>query len=239
MVVFRPDLTQVIVFDLEAFVPGCDRKRKTGASLAVNPYRKDHTLLGGVVYRSRPLLDKKPADYQHYWIWRDGSEEEVVKNLYRLFTEIWKPLAAKKRIHCDPIIAGIGISTFDLPFLAAKCQEYQVAPQEEIYETICKMRVVDLATAGIGFLQIPRPVLHPCTHNELANGFLGERDQKPTGKRVWDMADEKDYQSIEKRCEEDVREMVALMDAIKNANTIDGDFSISRRPLLIPKGKSN
>ena len=69
---------------------------------------------------------------------------------------------------------------------------------------------MDLATAGIGFLQIPRPVLHPCTHNELANGFLGDRDQKPTGKRVWEMADELEYAEIEKRGEGEGREEVAM-----------------------------
>ncbi len=101
-----------------------------------------------------------------------------------------------------------------LPFLAAKCWEYAVAPPEVICETVCKLRVVDLATASIGFLWIPRPVLHPCTHNELANGFLGNRDQKPTEKRVWGMADEKKYAAIEERCEGEVREMVALIHAM-------------------------
>ncbi|HJJ96134.1 MAG TPA: hypothetical protein O0X38_00610 [Methanocorpusculum sp.] len=214
MVVFRPELTEVIVFDLEALVPPCDRKRKHGASLAVNPYREGHTLLGGVIYRARPLEGVVVEDFTHHWIWRDGSEEEVVKHLFAVFADAWKHISAKKRIHCDPLVLGVGISTFDLPFLAAKCQEYAVAPPEVIYETVCKLRVVDLATAGIGFLRIPRPVLHPCTHNELANGFLGDRDQKPTGKRVWDMADEKEYASIEERCEGEVREMVALMHAM-------------------------
>jgi len=214
MVVFLPGLTEVIVFDLEAFVPLCDRKRKDGSSLAVNPYREGHTLLGGVIYRARPLEDVVVEDFTHYWVWRDGSEEEVVKHLFAVFSDVWKHISAKKRIHCDPLVFGIGISTFDLPFLAAKCREYAVAPPEVIYETVCKLRVVDLATAGIGFLQIPRPVLHPCTHNELANGFLGERDQKPTGKHVWNMADGKEYAAIEERCEGEVREMVALMNAM-------------------------
>ena len=102
-----------------------------------------------------------------------------------------------------------------LPFLAAKCWEYTVAPPEVIiYETVCKLRVIDLAIAGIRFLRIPRPVLHPCTRNELANRFLGDRDQKPTGKRVWDMADEKEYAAIEERCEGEVREVVALIHAM-------------------------
>lgn len=214
MIVFLPGLTEVIVFDLEAFVPPEDRRRKNGASLAVNPYREGHTLLGGVIYRARPLEGTVITDFAHHWIWRDGSEEEVVKHLFAVFSDSWKHISTKKRIHCDPLVFGIGISTFDLPFFTTKCREYAVAPPEVIYETVCKLRVVDLATAGIGFLQIPRPVLHPCTHNELANRFLGERNQKPTGKRVWDMMDEKEYGAIEERCEGEVREMVALMNAM-------------------------
>ena len=214
MVVFRPDLTETIVFDLEAFVPPCDRRRNTGSSLAVNPYREGHTLLGGVVYRARPLEGVIVEDFTHYWVWRDGSEEEVVKNLFAVFSDVWRHVSCKKRVHCDPLVFGVGISTFDLPFFAAKCREYRVAPPAVIYDTVCKLRVVDLATAGIGFLQIPRPVLHPCTHNELANRFLEERDQKPTGKCVWDMADERNYAGIEVRCEGEVREMVALMQAM-------------------------
>ena len=135
MVVFRPDLTEVIVFDLEAFVPPCDRKRKTGASLAVNPYREGHTLLGGVIYRARPLEDVVIADFEHHWIWRDGSEEKVVKHLFSIFSDAWKHVATKKRVYCDPLVLGIGISTFDLPFLAAKSQAYHVAPPEITYET--------------------------------------------------------------------------------------------------------
>ena len=90
MVVFQPDLTEVIVFDLEAFVPPCDRKRKNGASLAVNPYRAGHTLLGGVIYRARPLEGVVIADFEHHWIWRDGSEEEVVKHLFSVFSDAWQ-----------------------------------------------------------------------------------------------------------------------------------------------------
>ena len=127
MVVFRPDLTEVIVFDLEAFVPPCDRKRKTGASLAVNPYREGHTLLGGVIYRARPLEDVVIADFEHHWIWRDGSEEKVVKHLFFIFSAAWEQGAPKKSVYCDPLRLGVGIYTFDLPFLATESQESQVA----------------------------------------------------------------------------------------------------------------
>lgn len=64
--VFRPGLTEMLVFDLKAFVPPQDRRRRTGASLAVNPHRDGHTLLGGVVYRARPLTGDVVCDYEHH-----------------------------------------------------------------------------------------------------------------------------------------------------------------------------
>ena len=75
MVVFRPELTEVIVFDLEALVPPCDRKRKYGASLAVNPYREGHTLLGGVIYRARPLEGVVVEDFTHHWVWQGTAQK--------------------------------------------------------------------------------------------------------------------------------------------------------------------
>jgi hypothetical protein len=48
MVRFAPKFMQVLVFDLEAYVPKEDRIRRYGTSLTVNPYKTGHTLLGGV-----------------------------------------------------------------------------------------------------------------------------------------------------------------------------------------------
>lgn len=211
VVQFCPEFTEVIVFDLEAFVPPADRRRRTGASLAVNPFRPDHTLLGGVVYRVRPLTGEILSRYEHHWVWEDGDERAVVSALYGIFADTWRHVAGKRTFQADPVVAGVGIATFDLPFLMAKCQQYAVAPPEEVYETLGKMRVLDLSVAGIGFLHPDRPVLHPCTHNELANGLLGERPQKPTGKCVWEMMDGGEYAAIAARCEGEVREMVQLM----------------------------
>ena len=214
MVQFRPEFTEVLVFDLEAFVPPADRRRRTGDSLAVNPYRPDHTLLGGVVYRVRPLTGVVLSSYEHHWIWEGGGDREVVFSLYRLFADTWRAVSGKRTFHADPVVAGVGIATFDLPFFMAKCLQYTVAPAVEVYETIGKMPFLDLSTAGIGFLHLNSPILHPCTNNELADEFLGERARKPTGKCVWDMADAQEYAAIAERCEGEVREMVLLMDAM-------------------------
>ena len=210
MVQFKPELTNFLVFDLEAFVPPADRRRKTGPSLAVNPYRENHTLLGGVFYLCRPLTGEVVLDYAHHWMWNEGSEKEVVASLYRIFADMWSGLKMKKLFQADPVVCGVGISTFDMPFLFTKCLQYKVAPPDEIYDTLGKCRVLDLSVAGIGFVPTHNPILHPCSHNELADALLPERERKPTGKKVWDMIDAKDYDAVEKRCEGEVREMVEI-----------------------------
>ncbi|MBR4988185.1 MAG: hypothetical protein IKY81_05985 [Methanocorpusculum sp.] len=207
-----PTATELLVFDLEAYVPEADRKRKTGASLAVNPFREGHTLLGGVFHLTRPRLGEtltKPA-FEHHWVWDEGDEAEVVSSIYNLFSGMRKRASLKKQHHADPVVAGVGIAQFDMPCILAKCLAHETAPADEIYETICKVRVVDLAVAGIGFLPSSSPLLYPRTHNALADRFIPERIKKPTGKVVWEMADEKDYAGIAARCEGEVKEMVIL-----------------------------
>ena len=207
-----PISTELLIFDLEAYVPKDDRKRKTGASLAVNPFKEGHTLLGGVFHLSRPRLGEvlsKP-DFEHHWVWDEGDEAEVISSIYQIFSGMRKRAALKKQHHADPVVSGVGISMFDMPCILSKCLAYEVDSADEIYETICKYRVVDMAVAGIGFIPSNSPILYPRTHNALADLFMPERDKKPTGKVVWEMADEKDYKGISKRCEREVCEMVTL-----------------------------
>ena len=52
-------------------------------------------------------------------------------------------------------------------------------------------------------------VLYPKTANELCKEF-GVNSVKPTGKKVWDMYEEKDFVGIQKRTEGEVRDAVAL-----------------------------
>lgn len=212
-----PISTELLVFDLEAYVPEADRKRKTGASLAVNPFKEGHTLLGGVFHLSRPRTGEilTSPEFEHHWVWDEGDEAEVVSSIYSIFAGMRRRASVKKQHYADPVVAGVGISQFDMPAIFAKCLAYETAPADEIYETICKVRVVDLAVAGIGFLKSDAPLLYPKTHNALADLFIPERDKKPTGKVVWDMADEKDYAGIAARCEGEVREMVLLAERMR------------------------
>lgn len=207
-----PISTELLIFDLEAYVPEADRKRKTGASLAVNPFREGHTLLGGVFHLSRPRTGEilTNPEYEHHWVWDKEDEAELIASIYQIFSAMRRRASVKKQHHADPVVAGVGIAQFDMPCILSKCLAHEVAPADEIYETVCKVRVVDLAVAGIGFLKSDAPLLYPKTHNALADLFIPERDKKPTGKVVWEMADEKDYAGIAARCEGEVREMKIL-----------------------------
>lgn len=215
-----PLSTELLVFDLEAYVPEADRKRKTGASLAVNPFREGHTLLGGVFHLSRPRTGEVLTNpsFEHHWVWDEGDEAEVVSSIYKIFAGMRRRASGKKAHQADPVVSGVGIAMFDMPCLFAKCLAHEVAPADEIYETVCKFRVVDLAVAGIGLLPADKPMLYPRTHNALAEAFIPERAQKPTGKVVWEMAEEKDYAGIAARCEGEVKEMVILAEQMLAAS---------------------
>ena len=214
MVHFSTKALLVLIFDLEAYVPKEDRKRRYGTSLTVNPYRQGHTLLGGVFSLKNPVTGEVFADFEHHWVWRDGSEKETVRNIYEIFVAIRHRIKDMPAFCADPVITGIGISTFDMPFLYTKFMQYEVAKPEEIYEVFCKNRVVDLSVAGIGFMKKTAPILYPRSHNELADQFIPDRNKKPTGKVVWDMYDDNEFGAIEERCEGEVREMSAIYAAL-------------------------
>lgn len=214
MVQFNPKYLQVLIFDLEAYVPKEDRKRRSGTSLTVNPYRAEHTLLGGVFSLKNPVTGEVIEDFTHHWVWNEGSEKEVVKNVYDIFSGIRDRIKNKPAFCADPVISGIGISTFDMPFLYTKFLQYNVAAPEEIYEVFCKNRILDLSVAGIGFMYEKTPVLHPRPHNLLADRFIPERNKKPTGKVVWELYDEGEFTAIEERCDGEVHEMSEIYEAL-------------------------
>lgn len=205
--------SELLIFDLEAYVPREERKRSS-LSLAVNPYRKGHTLLGGVFHLFHPATGEviTTPEYEHHWLWKDGDEAETVFNIYQIFSGMHERAAGKKKFAADPVVCGVGIANFDMPFICAKCMEYETAPKDEIYESVCKFRVVDLNTAALGF--VPGKELYPIPHNRIADYFLPARCEKPTGKVVWDMADDKEYSAIETRCETEVREMKEIVCAM-------------------------
>ena len=209
--------SECLIFDLEAYVPQ-ENRHTSGLSLAANPYRAGNILLGGVFHLFRPVTGEILTDpaYTHHWIWRDGDEAETVTAIYQIFSGMRDRTRGKKRSVADPVVSGVGIANFDLPFLYTKCLQHEVDDPAEIYGTVCKFRVVDMSTASIGFF--PTSALYPIPHNLMANMFLPKRELKPTGKVVWDMFDQKEYAAVEQRCEHEVQEMKGIFEAMRSRN---------------------
>ncbi|MDO9538885.1 MAG: hypothetical protein Q7J09_02630 [Methanocalculus sp.] len=216
MVRLNPENTTILFFDLEAYVPEPLRRRPRIASLAANPHLPGVSLIGGVFSVCNPFHIGDP-DLDHHWIWETDSERDLLISIYSIFREGWKSLAGKKRDEADLILAGIGISTFDIPFLYTRALIHSIAPAEDIYETFCCCRVLDLASAGIGYIRERHPIPHPITHNDLVKRFIGE-EKKPGGSTVWDMMDHGDTNSIKSRTGEEVRQIIAIYQAMITEN---------------------
>ena len=216
MVRLNPERTALIFFDLEAYVPEPLRKRPRINSLAANPHLPGVWLLGGVFCRCNPFhLEECRID--HNWIWDTNSEKALLTSIYSIFRDSWDSLAGKKKDEADLILAGVGISTFDIPFLYTRALVHSIAPPEDLYETFCCCRVLDLASAGIGYDRERHPVPHPITHNDLVRRFIGE-ERKPGGRIVWDMVDSGQTDAIKSRTEEEIRQIIAIYRAMITEN---------------------
>lgn len=192
-------------------MPPSDRRRR-GASLLLNPFRKGHLLLGGVFSRVFPLREKLSVGSQtplsEFWIWQVGSESDLLKAIYAYFQESWKPLQNKAPEQADLIAIGIGISRLDLPGLFSRSLRHHIARRSELFSCYFNLKTIDLSDVGV--LLPPRPpVLYPRTANELAREFNLPEDKK-SGKRVWDLYDTGDYASIEARTKEEVLNVIRL-----------------------------
>ncbi|MDO8841543.1 hypothetical protein, partial [Methanocalculus sp.] len=130
MVRLNPENTTILFFDLEAYVPEPLRRRPRIASLAANPHLPGVYLIGGVFCRCNPFQMEK-REVKEHWIWETGSEKELLRSIYSLFRESWESLTGKKRDEADLILTGIGISTFDIPFLYSRALLHSIAPAED------------------------------------------------------------------------------------------------------------
>ena len=209
MVQFDPELTEMIFFDLEFYVPKVDRN-KLGASLLANPHKQDHFLLGGVFYRDFPLKKGgRNPHFEHYWIWKAKDEKTVLTNIYRFFQDSWEPLKNKDPKQADLIATGIGISRFDIPILYIRSSIQNIATPPELFECYFKMKQVDLTNVGIGFFNKGVNVFYPKTANQLMRRF-GIHKEKTSGMSVWEMYDNNEYRDIEKRTESEVRDAIQI-----------------------------
>lgn len=216
MVRFDPDMTEIIFFDSEFYVPPEDRDRP-GASLLANPCRPNHFFLGGVFHRYYPLKESSKKEYHHFWNWRDENKDEgsTLKQIFEFFQESWERLKDKDPRDADLILCGTGTSRFDVPVLFIRSLEYDFAAPDELFECYFKTKQVDLSNVGIAFVNKVEPVLYPRPTGQLLRRF-GISEGKPTGMSVWEMYDNGDHEAIENRTEGEVRDCVKIYHSMKS-----------------------
>jgi hypothetical protein len=219
MVEFNPDKTIIIFFDLEFYVPENDRETK-GFSLKSNPYEPRHKLLGGVIAVIRPLQENAFKDivYEHFWIWKENGEKEMLVKLYGRIQDVAKELLEKDMRQPDLIFCGYGISRFDMPVLFIRCLENNIAKSSELFSCLFTAKQVDLSNLAISLF--PRSkVMYPKTNNDV-NNYFDKKEKKDSSMVIWEWYDKNEYSLIEKRTENEMMETIEsyklLMKKFKN-----------------------
>lgn len=108
------------------------------------------------------------------------------------------------------MLGGIGISHSDVPALLWKLRSHKIADLNEIYETICGCRHIDLTTVtfcqfafNTGYFSYPKSKAH------LYQKYLAGQKME-SGKSVWDAYDSREFEAIEARNLGEVSDAVAI-----------------------------
>ena len=212
MLKFYPDKTKIIFFDLEYFVPLESRNRKDVSGMVFCPFCPDHQILGGSFRTYYPMLDKLNNNVQ-IWNFETGSEKSTLIEIFKLIEREWKPLE-KREDHASLMLSGIGISHSDIPALITKLNYYKISSPERIHELIYGSRHIDLSIATYCQFSFKNSFFaYPKSKSQLYQKYLSGKKME-SGKAVWDMVDNKDYNAIKSRSEEEINDSVAIYKAM-------------------------
>ena len=226
MVVFDPNLTEMLFFDLEFYVPEKDRDQP-GASLLANPGKKGQFLLGGVFTRTWPIKEEKyEIKFEHHWLWDYKDEKDLLKTIFQYFQDSWDQIKEKEPRHADLILCGIGITRFDLPILYIRSIANKVSKPEKLFDLYFKTKPVDLSNVCIPFFNREK-VMYPKTANQILSRFNIDKE-KSSSMSVWQKYDEKDFDWIAQRTEEEVKDAITLYNLI--FTKICGKRKINKKP---------
>jgi len=212
---FDKNLTEIIFFDLEFYIPKEDRvKDKKGVSLFANPCRDRHFLLGGVFCRIFPFKSFDDREIQNFWIWELKTEKAVLEAIYKFFKESQDRMRNKRKEQADLIVVGIGISRFDLPVLFIRSMFHEIASPEELFNCYYKLKPVDLSDVGISFIKRDLPILYPVTKSELNKAILNDSENNNSGISVSNVYDFNEFNKIKERTNKEVVHAIELYSKI-------------------------
>lgn len=201
--------TQVIFFDLEFYVPKIDQQSDT---LAANPCKEGHLLLGGTFLNYKPLKSKKKEQLAEFWLWNFKSEKELVGRIVKYFEEAWE-LALGEKGQAELTLCGIGISRVDIGYLYSKAMQYKIRPNEVLFKLFYNVRMIELECVAIPFFRAEHNMLIGKSTKDLLKLFNISRNRKH-GSSVWQNYEYKKFNKIEERNKNEVNDMLAMYKAI-------------------------
>lgn len=176
------------------------------------PFLPDHQILGGSFRTYYPMLDKLNNNVQ-IWNFETGSEKNTLIEIFKLIEREWKPLE-KSEDHASLMLSGIGICHSDIPALITKLNYYKLSSPERIHELFYGSRHIDLSIATYCQFSFNNSFFsYPKSKSQLYQKYLSGK-KMGSGKAVWDMVDNKDYNAIKSRSEEEINDSVAIYKAM-------------------------
>lgn len=197
--------TQVIFFDLEFYVP---KKDQISNTLAANPCKANHLLLGGTFLNYKPLKNEKNEQMEEFWIWNFKSEKALVERIVQYFEKAWNLISEEKN-QTELTLCGIGISRVDIGYLYSKAMHYKVRSNDVLFRLFYNVRIIELESVGIPFYKPEHNMILSKNTKELLTLFDIPRDRK-YGSSVWQNYEYKKYKKIEERNRNEVSDMFTM-----------------------------
>lgn len=198
--------TRIIFFDLEFYVPESGRNK---AGFCYNPWDKSCKLLGGSFFIANPEKDLSRSSknlnskIKSLWLWDKKSERELLEDIYYLLKSTSDIVKNAHNGKVSAILCGIGITTSDVPILIDLFKRYKILTNEESFKFQNEFRSIDLSQLSIATFNNANNFLYPKQKSLILQKYIpGIKFE--SGKSVWSMYDDKQFDQIESRVIDEV-----------------------------------
>ena len=174
-----------------------------------NPWDKRCKLLGGSFFIANPEKDLSKSSeninskVKSLWLWNKKSERELLEDIYHLLKSTSEIVKKAHNGKVSALLCGIGITTSDVPILIDLFKRYKILSNEESFSFQNEFRLIDLSQLSIATFNNSNNFLYPKQKSLLLQKYIPEKKFE-SGKSVWGMYDEKQYDQIESRVVDEV-----------------------------------
>jgi hypothetical protein len=197
---------RIIFLDFEFYVSASSRIEN---GFCYNPWDKNCKLLGGSFLVANPTKDfnihkrQVTNKIQSFWLWNHQSERDLIEKIYQLLRDTEKTVTNAHGLGISPIICGIGISSTDIPIIFNLFERYKVLSNYESFKFTNRFRIIDLSQMSIATFNNSNNFLYPKTKNNILNKYINGIKFED-GRKVWELYENKDYETIEKRTKDEI-----------------------------------